>query len=61
MLVLDFPFWALLEQIIPTSKKVVLAFIWLDYESMTKIRRKKKKLDYLGKKKKKKKKLRQKV
>ena len=43
MLVLDFPFWALLEQIIPTSKKVVLAFIWLNYESMTKIRRKKKK------------------
>ena len=44
MLVLDFLFWALLEQIILTlkkKKKVVLAFIWLDYESMTKIRRKK--------------------
>ena len=45
MLVLDFLFWALLEQIILTlkkKKKVVLAFIWLDYESMTKIRRKNK-------------------
>ena len=42
MLVLDFPFWALLEQIIPTSKKNVLAFIWLDYESMTEIRKNKK-------------------